>query len=75
MMPSATVRDPQGTAQAAAAGRGASAAPRCGEVVGLGRVCLWEPFPSPGRSGASPGVGCAGPSRWHSDFMIQRIIL
>lgn len=31
MMPSATVRGPQETAQAAAAGRGASAALRCGQ--------------------------------------------
>lgn len=34
-MLSATVRDPQGTALAAAAGKGASAVPRCGQAGGM----------------------------------------
>lgn len=38
-MPSATVQGPQATALAAAAGRGASAAPRCGPHGGNVCVC------------------------------------
>lgn len=73
-MPSATVRGPQGTVLAAAAGREASAVPRCGQAGGWERACPWVSLIGAEEQVAPPGNAVLGFHVGIVVSIIQRVV-
>lgn len=73
-MPSATVRGPQGTVLAAAAGREASAVPRCGQAGGWERACPWVSLTGAEEQVAPPGNAVLGFHVGIVVSIIQRVV-